>query len=369
MIKPKASIVHLPVYQPGKPIEDVKRELGLSEVIKLASNENPYGCSENAKQAITGQLQQTHIYPDGAAMELTAAVADFLNVEPNQIIFGAGSDEVILMICRAFLSPGDETIMATHTFPQYKHNAEVEGAVCIEVPLKEGTHDLSAMADKITDRTKVIWLCNPNNPTGTIVTHDEVQQFMARVPEDVMVVLDEAYIEYIETDAYPDSLSLLRQHKNLVLLRTFSKIYGLASLRIGYGVGDPELIRSINQVREPFNTTHYAQAAALAAVKDQAFVKACRDKNSKGLRYFEQQFTRLQIKFYPAFGNFVMVDVKRAANEVFQALLKRGYIVRGGHQLGFPTWLRVTVGNEDHNAGFIRALEAVLEEVKEVESP
>jgi histidinol-phosphate aminotransferase len=255
-MQPKSNIVHLPVYQPGKPMEEVKRELGLKEVIKLASNENPFGSSPKALEAIQAELSNVSIYPDGGAVDLTAAVARHLGVEHNQIIFGAGSDEIILMIARAFFVPGDETIMATHTFPQYKHNAEIEGAICIEVPLRDGTHDLQAMLAKITARTKVLWICNPNNPTGTMNNHQEISGFLAAVPSHVLVVLDEAYCEYNTSGEFPETLELLKQYKNVITLRTFSKIYGLASLRIGYGVGHPDVIRSINQVRESPSIRH-----------------------------------------------------------------------------------------------------------------
>lgn len=363
-MKPKSQIVHLPVYQPGKPAEEVKRELGLSEVIKLASNENPYGCSPNVKQAIIAELDNTNIYPDGASVELTAALSRHLGVDSSQIIFGAGSDDVILMLSRAYFVPGDETIMASHTFPQYKHNAEIEGAVCIEVPLKDGTHDLQAMLAKVTDRTKIIWICNPNNPTGTIVTHSEIAQFMQQVPPHVLVVLDEAYYEYtMAEDEFPNSLELLKTYRNIVILRTFSKIYGMASLRIGYGIGHPEVIHTINQVREPFNTTRYAQTAAIAALADQDFIAHCRTQNREGIRYLVNEFNRLGLTSFPAFGNFIMVDVQRPAKEVFDALMKKGFIVRGGHSLHFPTSIRVTVGTPEHNTKFIQALEQVLSEV------
>ncbi|WP_213583217.1 histidinol-phosphate transaminase [Paenibacillus sp. J2TS4] len=362
-MQPKKNIVHLPVYQPGKPMEEVKRELGLTEVIKLASNENPFGCSEKAKEAIAAEIANTSIYPDGGAVQLTEALAKQLGVEPNQIIFGAGSDEVILMIARAFFEAGDETVMASHTFPQYKHNAEIEGAVCIEVPLKDGTHDLDAMLAAITERTKVVWICNPNNPTGTMVTHDQVAEFMDKVPSHVLVVLDEAYAEYNMTSEYPDVFQLLSTYKNLISLRTFSKIYGLASLRIGYGVGHPEVIRSINQVREPFNTSRYGQAAALAAIHDRSFINRCREVNAAGIRYLTEQFERMGLSFYPAHGNFIMVEVGRPAAEVFNGLLRQGFIVRGGHQLDFPTKIRVTVGSQEQNEKFIQALEQVLSEV------
>ncbi len=361
MIQPKSNIVHLPVYQPGKPIEEVKRELGLTEIIKLASNENPYGCSPKAKEAIVSQLDQTCLYPDGASVELTRALARHMDVDADRIILGTGSDEVILMIARAFLQRGDETIMASHTFSQYKHNVEVEGATCVEIPLLQGKHDLNAMLEKITDRTKIIWVCNPNNPTGTIVTDEEFRSFMSKVPADVMVVLDEAYCEYIESDDYPNGLELQRQYDNLVLLRTFSKIYGLASLRVGYGIGDPRIIRAVNQVRPPFNTSRHGQAAALAALGDQTFIEECRSRNTAGLRYLERHFQRLGLDYFPAYGNFIMVHVKRPAAPVFEGLLKRGIIVRGGHQLDFPHSIRVTVGTPEQNEKFIKALEEVLE--------
>lgn len=361
-VKPKQTIVHLPVYQPGKPIEEVKRELGLTEVIKLASNENPFGSSPKARAAIEAELSNISLYPDGGAVELTAAVAKYLGVETNQIIFGAGSDEVILMLARAYLVQGDETVMASHTFPQYKHNCEIEGAVCIEVPLKEGTHDLDAMLDKITDRTKIVWICNPNNPTGTMNTEAEIKAFLAKVPAHVLVVLDEAYCEYNTTDEYPDSIELIKQYPNVIALRTFSKIYGLASLRIGYGVGDAAVIRTINQVREPFNTTRFAQAAAIASIQDDEFIARCREANTAGLNYLTGEFAKLGLTSFPAHGNFVMVDAGRPAAAVFEGLLRRGIIVRGGHQLGFPTSLRVTIGSSEQNEKFIAALTQVLAE-------
>lgn len=363
MVKPKPNIVHLPVYEPGKPIEDVKRELGLSDVIKLASNENPFGCPPKAKEAIIREIENIGIYPDGASQELAAALSAHLGVGTNQLIFGAGSDEVILMIARAYLSPGDETIMASHTFPQYRHNAEVEGAKVIEVPLVDGKHDLPGMLAKVGPRTKVVWICNPNNPTGTIVTKDEVQSFLEQIGPNVLVVLDEAYCEYITDEQYPDGIQLLKAHPNLVLLRTFSKIYGLASLRIGYGIGHPDVIRSINQVREPFNTSRFAQAAAVAAIADREFIEVCRRRNREGLAYLNREIARLGLKAFPAYGNFIMIDTGKPAERVFDGLLRRGIIVRGGHKLNFPTMIRVTVGSQEQNEKFISALEQVLSEI------
>ncbi len=362
-MQPKPNIVNLPVYQPGKPVEDVKRELGLSEVIKLASNENPFGASPKVKEAIARELANISIYPDGAAVDLTSAVARHHSVEPGQILFGAGLDEMIALITRAYLRPGDETVMAASTFPQYRHNAVIENADIIEVPMKDGTHDLPAMLAQISERTRIVWICNPNNPTGTIVAKDELEAFMSQVPASVLVVLDEAYCEYVDDPSFPNGLALLERYPNALVLRTFSKIYGLASLRIGYAIGDPAVIRSINQVRGPFNTSRFSQAAALAALEDQAFVEQCRRVNKEGIRTLKEAFGRMGLESFPAHGNFVLVDVKRPAMEVFEALLRKGVIVRGGHK-GYPNHLRVTVGSPEQNAKVIAALEAVLQEAK-----
>lgn len=361
-MQPKPSIVQLKAYEPGKPLAEVQREYGIEEVIKLASNENPYGCSPAAKEAITSVLDDTSIYPDGGSVQLRETVARHLGVEPNQLIFGAGSDDVILMLARAYLVPGDETIMAKPTFPQYKHNAEIEGAKCIEVPLRDGVHDLEAMLAQVTERTKIIWICNPNNPTGTINSDDEIRSFMERVPEHVIVVMDEAYYEYNTSPERAETLPLLDQYKNMIILRTFSKIYGLASLRVGYGVAHADMIQLINQVREPFNTNSFAQAAAIAAIQDQAFIEQCRNDNAKGMAYLQQQLTKMGLSYYPSYGNFIMIHIDRPAQPVFDALLRRGIIVRSGAALGFPTSIRVTVGNPEQNEKFIVALEHVLNE-------
>lgn len=361
-MQPKTNIIHLPVYQPGKPIEDVKRELGLTEVIKLASNENPFGYSEMAKAAIAEGLRDVHIYPDGASLELTAALARKLNVESKQIIFGTGSSDIILMIARAFLVPGDETIMADETFSQYKHNAEIENARIVEVPLKDGKHDLPAMLSKITSRTKIIWICNPNNPTGTIVTDEELSAFMKQVPSEVLVVLDEAYGEFVYDPDYSNGVSMLEEYRNLVVLRTFSKIYGLASLRIGYGVGHEDVIHFINQVREPFNTSRLAQVAAKAALADQQFIDYCREQNKQGIEYLCNEFDRLGLSYFPAHGNFVMVDVKSSSPEVFEALMRKGIITRSRWTY-YPNHIRVSIGTGEQNKKFIEALEQVLQEV------
>jgi len=361
-MQPKVNIMHLPVYQPGKPIEDVKRELGLDEVIKLASNENPIGFSPKAREAMLDEIDQLNIYPDGASVELTAVMAKKLGVQENQIIFGTGSSDIILMICRAYLTAEDETVMANETFSQYKHNCEIENAKIVEVPLKDGRHDLEAMLAAVTDRTKVVWICNPNNPTGTVVEHEQLVQFLEKMPKHVLVVLDEAYCEYVTADNFTDGVSLIPQFSNVVILRTFSKVYGLAANRIGYGIGEASVIRTINQVREPFNTGRLAQVAAKASLLDDEFLARSVAANSAGLDYLHSAFDRLGLQYFTGHGNFILVDVRTPSKQIFDLLLRKGIIIRAGWK-HYPTWIRVSVGTEQENMKFVRALEEVLTEL------
>jgi len=361
-MQPKLNIMHLPVYQPGKPIEDVKRELGLDEVIKLASNENPIGFSPKARAAMLDEIDQLNIYPDGASVELAATLAKKLGVQDNQIIFGTGSSDIILMICRAYLTAGDETVMADETFSQYKHNCEIENAKIVEVPLKDGKHNLEAMLAAVTERTKVMWICNPNNPTGTVVEHEKFVQFLSQVPNHVLVVLDEAYCEYVTSGNFTDGVSLISKHTNLVVLRTFSKVYGLAANRIGYGIGEASVIRTINQVREPFNTGRLAQVAAKASLLDDEFLAHSVAANSAGRDYLHAQFERLGLQYYEGHGNFIMVDVRTPSMQIFDLLLRKGIIIRAGWKQ-YPTYIRVSVGTEQENSKFIQALEEVLTEL------
>lgn len=352
----KEQLLDLKPYQPGKPIEEVKKEYNLTRIVKLASNENPYGCSKNAKQAVIDELDQLAIYPDGYSALLRTHLADHLSVREEELMFGNGSDEIVQIICRALLSPQTNTVMASHTFPQYKHNAVIEGAEIREVPLVNGDHDLDAMLSQVDRNTTVLWICTPNNPTGTYVKEQELINFLNKVPSHVLVVIDEAYYEYVVAEDYPQTIPLLKEFSNLIILRTFSKAYGLAALRIGYGIGNAELIRKVEPAREPFNTSRVAQAAALAALDDQEFVSVCRDKNKMGLQQFYQFCEDLKLDVYPSEGNFVLIDFKRDSDEVFLALLKKGYIVRSGKALGFPTHLRITVGSEQQNSDIIKIL-------------
>lgn len=361
-MQPKKQILQVPVYQPGKPIDDVKRELGLTEVIKLASNENPYGCSPKAKEAITSQLDTLAIYPDGGSMVLRWELADYLQVKPDQLIFGNGSDEIVQLITRAYLEPGTNTVMATPTFPQYRSNAMIDGAELIEVPLANGVHDLEAMAAAINEQTRVVWVCNPNNPSGTIVTKDQLIAFLAKVPAEVMVVMDEAYYEYVVDVQYPETIPLLATYPNLIILRTFSKIHGLAALRIGYGVASIDIINNLNRVREPFNTSTLAQAAARASLQDRDFLTSCRDRNREGLKQLTDRFDQWGLDYYPSQANFVLVNLKQDSDVVFRKLLEKGFIVRSGNALGFPGYQRITIGTPEQNEKVLAALETIVTE-------
>jgi histidinol-phosphate aminotransferase len=354
----KEQLLKLKPYQPGKPIEEVKKEFNLTKVVKLASNENPYGSSKKVKQAILNELDQDQlaIYPDGYSALLRTQLAKHLGVDEKEVIFGNGTDEVIQIICRALLLPGKNTVMANQTFPQYKHNAVIEGAEVREVPQVNGEHDLEAMLTQIDENTTVLWICTPNNPTGTYVKKQALIEFLNKVPKHVLVVVDEAYYEYVLAEDYPQTIPMLKDYPNLMILRTFSKAYGLAALRVGYGIASADLIQKIEPAREPFNTNRIAQAAAIAALEDSEFISECIDKNKKGLQQFYRFCEELKLDYYPSEGNFILIDFKRDADEVFQALLQKGFIVRSGNALGFPTSLRITVGTEQQNAEIIEIL-------------
>lgn len=358
----KSQLVSLKPYEPGKPIDEVKRELGLEKVVKMASNENPFGCSEKAKEAIQQSLNQLHIYPDGYAYDLKVKLAKHLNVKKEQIILGNGSDEVILILCRALLSPEKNTVMAHPTFSQYKHNAIIEGAQIREVPLIDGEHDLDGMLKQIDENTAIVWVCNPNNPSGNYIDKERFLAFLKQVPENVLVVSDEAYYEYVVAEDYPDTISLLDEYPNLVVLRTFSKAYGLSSLRVGYGIGNETFIRSLDPARPPFNTTTLSQAAAAAALDDQTFIEESRRKNREGIEQFYDFCEKYQLKYYPTQTNFILIEFNQSGDEIFQYLLKRGFIVRSGAALGFPNAVRITVGTKEENEEIIHHLTEMLKE-------
>lgn len=359
-MKWKEQLLTLTPYQPGKSIDEVKRQYGLENIVKLASNENPFGCSAKVAEALKNAPISFAIYPDGYATDLRESLAAFYKVAPEQLILGNGSDNLIQIISRAILGKGVNTVMAVPTFSQYKHNAIIEGAEIREVPLANGHHDLEGMLSRIDANTGVVWVCNPDNPTGTYIPKDKLFAFLEKVPKDVLVVLDEAYNEYVVADEGYHVNELVAQFENVIVLRTFSKIYGLASLRVGYGIAASEVIRALEPAREPFNLNTIAQKAAIAALEDQEFIQFCKHKNREGLEQFYQFCQESNLDYYPSQTNFILIDFKTDGNEVFQFLLEKGYIVRSGKPLGFPTSVRVTVGSKEQNEGVIEAMKQFL---------
>jgi len=349
-------IASLSPYVPGKPIEELQRELGLSRIIKLASNENPLGPSPKALAVLADAARTLNRYPDGSAHRLRTALADRWKVLLDQVILGNGSDEIIGMLARAFLSPGDEAVMADNTFVIYRMEVTAAHGVSVIVPLKDGRHDLASMAKAITPRTKLLFVCNPNNPTGTMVRAAEVDALMAKVPAHVIVVFDEAYCEYVRNPQFPDSLGYVRRGRNAIALRTFSKIYGLAGLRIGYGVTTAEIAGYLNRVRPPFNANSLAQRAALAALDDEEHVAKSRAMNQTEMAGVQAGLAALGLQPLPSEANFLYFDAGRDGRALFEALLREGVIIR--HIEG--TTVRVTIGLPEENRQFLQALKTVL---------
>jgi histidinol-phosphate aminotransferase len=342
-------------YEPGKPIEDVARELGLetSEIIKLASNENPLGPSPKALAAMHDALERAHFYPDGGGYYLREAIAQKFGMERGNVILGCGSNEIIEFIGHAFLRPGDEIITARHAFAVYRLMATLFGAKTVEVPDPGFAHDLDAMLAAITPRTREIFITNPNNPTGTMVSQKEIDHFMERVPEHVVVVFDEAYYEFLETP--PDTLKYVHAGRNVVVLRTFSKIQGLANLRIGYGFAKKELIDVLQKTRQPFNVNGIAQTGALAGLLDDEHQQKTREITDAGRDYLQEEFAAMDLEYVPSHANFVLVHVGDG-RAVFQALMRKGIIVRDMTSYELPAWIRVSVGTMEQNERFIAEL-------------
>lgn len=358
-------------YQPGKPIEEVKRELGVEDVVKMASNENPLGPSPLALEAIKEHLPQINYYPDGSSYYLKKALAKYLSLTENNIIVGNGADELITLVSMAYLNPGEEIIMAHPSFSEYEFAAQLMDAQTIRIDCKgqDLRHDLEAMAEAVNDRTRLIMICNPNNPTGTIVTHQELENFLKDLPTNILVVVDEAYYEYVTDDSFPQSLELLARGYNILILRTFSKVYGLAGLRVGYGLAQEDIITDLNTVRAPFNVNSVAQVAARAALRDREHVQAVRTLNNRGREFLSKEFERMGLFYLPTEANFIFVEVKVDAKEIFQKLLTKGIIVRSGDIFGFPQFIRVSIATEEQNARFIRALGETLKEMRSTQQP
>jgi histidinol-phosphate aminotransferase len=351
-------------YQPGKPISEVARELGLKEesIIKLASNENPRGIGPRTRAAIEKAIAEIARYPDGNGHDLKMALSRRYGVEPGAIVLGNGSNDVLELVAHAFLGPGRAAVFSQHCFAVYPLATQARGARAIQVPAKRYAHDLDAMAAAIDDETYLVWVANPNNPTGTHARPDELEAFVRRVPERVILVIDEAYNEYLAPELKSDTVRWLKRHPNLVVTRTFSKAYGLAGLRVGYALAHPSVADIMNRVRQPFNVNSLALAAATAALDDMEFVARSYAENLQGMRQIEEGAKKLGLEWIPSHGNFITIRVGKA-NEVFRRLLKRGVIVRpvgGGYQL--PEHLRITIGTEAENERFLVALAASLKE-------
>jgi histidinol-phosphate aminotransferase len=356
-----AGIAELKPYVPGKPICELERELGISGSVKLASNENPLGASPRVAEACARALTEVSRYPDGGGYELRQALAERHGVDPAGITLGNGSNDVLDMIARVFLAPGRESLFSQYAFAVYPLSSQSVGAELVVAPANDFGHDLQAMAERITERTRVIWIANPNNPTGTWLPRDDLKTFIGDAPNDVIVVVDEAYTEYVEPAEYPDASRWLDEYPNLIVTRTFSKAYGLASLRVGYGLSHPDIADLLNRVRQPFNVNSLAQTAALAALSDEAFIQRTVRINRQGMAQLVEGFERLGLGYIPSVGNFIALDLGRPADEVDRALLLEGCISRPVGGYGLPNHLRVSIGLPEENARFLTALQKVLQ--------
>jgi histidinol-phosphate aminotransferase len=360
VIELRSFVKNIRPYKPGKPIEEVVKELGLTcEVIKLASNENPLGTSPKALQAMSAEINNSYLYPDDNCFYLKNKLSSKLGVPVQNTIIGSGSVELIELIFKAYVNPGDEVIMSEPSFIMYKIACQIFGGERIAIPLVNHKHDVESMMRHINKKTKMIIIDNPINPTGTIIEKTAMDTFVDKVPENVILVIDEAYHEYIKDPKYPNGLDYANC-RNVIVLHTFSKIYGLAGLRVGSGFGSEEIISAMMKVRLPFNVNRMAQIAAAAALDDQEFVKLSFDNNETGKDYLYKEFKRLNLKFTPTYGNFILVDFGRDAKDIFEAGQRKGIIMRTVYEYGLPTSLRITIGSPEQNRQLVEVLEQIL---------
>jgi len=354
----REEVRELPIYVPGKPIDEVKRELGLSEVIKLASNENPYGPSPLALSAMKGAVSEIHRYPDANAFALKEALATSFALTREHFLFGNGSEEIVQMIAKAFFRPGDEVIMGTPSFPRYETVTRLMGAIPVEVPLAEGYYPLQGILERLNSKTRAIFICNPNNPTGTALTAEALQGFVELVPPHILLVFDEAYYEF--AGKLKSGLDYIDKLRPVIVLRTFSKAYGLAGIRLGFAIAQPELIEALNKVREPFNGNAVALAGALAAWQDEAYLQEVVRKNNLERRRLTEKLEKMGVRVLPSATNFILAFFPKLTSTLSQDLLQRGVIVRPGVALGYPDALRISVGTEAENNRFLQVLEEIL---------
>jgi histidinol-phosphate aminotransferase len=352
-------VCDLVAYEPGKPIDETARELGLNaaDIVKLASNENPLGPSPRAKLAMREALEEAHIYPDGGGYRLRTKIAERFDLDRSNVVLGNGSNEIIELLCHTFLHRDAELIAAEHAFVVYQLMATLFGAKYVEIPDPGFVHDLDAMADAITPATRLVFIANPNNPTGTVVGQEAIDRFMARVPEHVVVVFDEAYFEFLDLPI--NNLKYVLEGRNVCLLRTFSKIHGLAALRVGYGIAPAGLAEILQKARQPFNVNAIAQAGALAALSDPGHMEESRNINRQGLEFYHEAFARRGLEFVPSVANFVLVNVGDG-DRVFREMLAQGVIVRAMRSYKLPEWVRISVGTPEQNLRCLEVLDAVL---------
>jgi histidinol-phosphate aminotransferase len=356
----RKGILKIASYIPGRSIEEVQREYGAKRWVKLASNENLFGPSPKALEAIRKELPNIHFYPEGPTPLLRKALAKTFSLTEENIITSNGADNLILMIANAFVDEGDEVIMADPTFPVYTNVTQIMGGKPIRVKLQNYTHDLDGMLNRVSRKTKLVIVCNPNNPTGTIVSEPAFNQFLSELPEQVIVILDEAYGDFAEAPLYPNGLDYVKKKEQVIALRTFSKVYGLAGLRIGYAIGREDLIHCLYQVRDPFPVHRLAQVAAVAALADTNHILKSIQLVYEGRRFLYKELDRMGIRFVPSEANFIFVDFEKDIGEVFQGLLKEGIIIRPGRSWGYPTCGRITIGRMADNRRFIKALKKIV---------
>jgi len=350
------AVANLTPYQPGKPIDELTRELGISDIIKLASNENPLGPSPLAIQAAQQVLKNMHIYPDGGGFILKQALAKSLNVATNQITLGNGSENIFEIIVKAYLTLNDSAVVSQYSFATISIVVQAIGAKLNVAPAVNYGHDINNMIAAIDDKTRLLFIVNPNNPTGTYTTESEFLRLLDSIPSHIMVVADEAYFEYMDRRDYPDTLKLLEKYPNLIISRTFSKIYGLAGARVGYAISHPDVADMLNRARLPFNVNSIAMIAATAALSDHEHMRKTVELNQQGLKQFEQGLRELDIEYIPSVANFISINMQRDAMPIYQALLQQGVIVRPLKAYGMPMHLRVTIGTYEENARFLQAL-------------
>ena len=359
--KVREEVKKLEKYIAGKPIEEVKREYGIEKVVKLASNENPLGTSEKVKAIMGNLINEMNMYPDASSFDFKEALSKKLNIDKNMIFCGAGSDSLINVICEVFLDKEDESIMAEITFPRYESNTKLMGAKAIKIPLKNNGLDLESMVEAITEKTKIIWLCNPNNPTGGIFTKEELNNVLDRIPEDIIIVMDEAYGEYVTSEEYPDSLELIKSYPNMIILKTLSKAYGLAALRFGYGIANEEIVEYMNRVINSFDVNLFAQKAAVAAIEDDEFINKVKRFNEEQRELLALEFKKMGLEYIKSEANFIMVNVNGDDRPIHEYLLSHGYIIRPGYLLDMPGWIRVSLGTREQNLEFCKLLRMAIE--------